>query len=72
MLEATTDQVQASLNQTSSEFRALESCARATSFLSNSCSQILNSILMVMIDYKGFRILAHADTNTKQANLKYL
>ncbi|KAI8913757.1 translation initiation factor eIF3 subunit 135-domain-containing protein [Powellomyces hirtus] len=62
--ECSIEQLQQSHAQTSHELLALNAITRA-SFRGHS-APLLHTILMVLIDYKGFRIVAYADTNTNQ------
>ncbi|KAI9102062.1 translation initiation factor eIF3 subunit 135-domain-containing protein [Phlyctochytrium arcticum] len=60
--ESTSTQIMDALSRTSSELRAINATNRA-SFLNTSAQEPghLHTVLMVLIDYKGFRIVAYAD-----------
>ncbi|KAI8816801.1 translation initiation factor eIF3 subunit 135-domain-containing protein [Fimicolochytrium jonesii] len=62
--EATPEQVQLIHRQTSSELVAIDALTRA-SFASHSTPH-LHTVLMVLIDYKGFRVVAYADMGDRE------
>ncbi|TPX68750.1 hypothetical protein SpCBS45565_g02959 [Spizellomyces sp. 'palustris'] len=58
--DATPSQVEDALSRSSSELRAINASARA-SFMNSASPSHLHTVLMVLIDYKGFRVVAYAD-----------
>ncbi|KAJ3198191.1 hypothetical protein HDU82_001276 [Entophlyctis luteolus] len=54
---ATADEVDAAMSRTSSELRSIDCVNRAV----HDAGSDVNTTLMVLIDYKGFRVVAYAD-----------
>ncbi|KAJ3010407.1 hypothetical protein HKX48_007407, partial [Thoreauomyces humboldtii] len=62
--EATLDQLETVQRQTSSELLAINALTRA-SFTGHSTPH-LHTVLMVLVDYKGFRVVAYADMGDRE------
>ncbi len=50
--------------RTSAELRAVDAVAKASINAPNP-ADILHTIFMALVDYKGFRVIAHADIATQ-------
>lgn len=66
--EANADEVQISHSKTSRELRAIDTVTKAAAENYSENDMVFLSILMAIIDYKGFRVVAHADMSHLKVN----
>jgi Clustered mitochondria len=67
--EATAEDGEIAHSKTSGELRGIDMVVKAAARVTDESPSMFHTILMALVDYKGFRVVAHADMSSQRVDM---